>query len=212
MLTAERPGTEGLGRGERRGPTGWGPASCGALRGAFPAPPGRRRGNRRRLRRLGTAGAAAAGVASAAASWAGAGAGVEVSGASVSGTHGLGGEGGLQPMAVRRELAAGGKAIGFAQTRGQRAGTGIANRAVVHMGNRQNLNPGAAEKDLVADVELAAIHRALDHLKAELVARELDNAVAGDAFENVVGDRRGDQRQHSRRNPPRQHYRARAPR
>ena len=64
---------------------------------------------------------------------------------------------------------------------------------MVHAADRRDLRAGAAEEDLVGDVQLGAVDRALDDGHAELLAHQRHDRVARDAFEDVLGDRRRDQ-------------------
>src|SRR6185312_289360 len=52
---------------------------------------------------------------------------------------------------------------------------------------------GATEENLVGEIKLAAIDRALDDVEVQLAAGEFHDAVAGDAFQDVVGDGGGDE-------------------
>src|SRR5262249_20942361 len=63
--------------------------------------------------------------------------------------------------------------------------------AAVDLADRRDLRRGAGEEDLVRDVELVARDRALLDLNA-LVARDLEDRVAGDTAEHAVEARRRD--------------------
>src|SRR5258708_8083537 len=97
------------------------------------------------------------------------------------------------PAGVLRVVAADGAEVDALQLAGELADLAVADRPAVALDHRRHLRAGAAEEQLVAGVELGPVDRALDDLLAELVADELYEQPAGDALEDVVGDRRRDE-------------------
>ena len=64
---------------------------------------------------------------------------------------------------------------------------------MIYSNDGRKLDSGAREENLVRDVVFAASDGALHNLQLHLAAREIDDAGARDAFENIVGARRRDE-------------------
>src|SRR5690606_26865241 len=69
----------------------------------------------------------------------------------------------------------------------------IANRAAINVADRGNLRACATQERLIRDIQLGTIDLAFFERNAE-IARELGNAAASDALQDVAVHRRGDQR------------------
>ena len=97
------------------------------------------------------------------------------------------------PVLVGGHLATDRVEIELRQLAGNRADFAVAHLSMVDVDDRRDLGAGAAQERLVARVELAAVDRAHHGLKAHLLARELHERAARDAFEDVVADSRRDE-------------------
>ena len=69
------------------------------------------------------------------------------------------------------------------------ADAAVADLAVVYRTDRGDLGPCSTQKQLVADVKLGAVDRALVDRYAEVFAQEGHDGQASDTFEDVRGDR-----------------------
>src|SRR5207237_9516490 len=65
---------------------------------------------------------------------------------------------GGDPRAILRRLTADRVEVDAADLRGDRTGLAFADLAVVDAGDRRDLRPGAAQEDLIGDIELSAVH------------------------------------------------------
>jgi len=81
----------------------------------------------------------------------------------------------------------------FAEFAGNRPGPACADAAPVDLDHRSKVGSRTRHEHLVGDVQLCAIDFALHELDAKLIGRQLDDALRGDALENVVGRGRCDQ-------------------
>src|SRR5437879_4935187 len=96
-----------------------------------------------------------------------------------------------RPVLVLRVVAPNRAEVDLLELLGELAHAPAADLAVVDLDYRGDLGAGAAEEELLTGVELRAVDAALDYGQAQLVANHLDQQVAGDALEDVVGDRWG---------------------
>src|SRR5581483_1535756 len=83
--------------------------------------------------------------------------------------------------------------IQLLQTAGNGADEAVAHRVMVDAHDGRYADGCAGEEGFVADEQLAAVDGAFDDFEAHLAAGELQDGVAGDAFENVVVDGRRDE-------------------
>src|SRR2546423_3985668 len=97
---------------------------------------------------------------------------------------------GCEPGPVFAIPAAHDLEIQFLQPLDDRPDLAIADEPAVDVDHRRNLGAGAAEEDLVGNVELGAVDRALEDFHAELGTEQLDHGEPGEALENIVGRRR----------------------
>ena len=96
---------------------------------------------------------------------------------------------GRQPAPVFGQVAAHRVEVALADQPRDRADRAVADGAMVDLDHRAHLDAGPAQEDLVTDVELGAIDRA-DLDRDPGILRQLDDRLAGDALEDVVGHRR----------------------
>src|SRR5947207_5081067 len=97
------------------------------------------------------------------------------------------------PLRVGAIVAARDREVPLADRRSHRSDRAVADGAAVDLDARRDLGAGPAEEDLVRDEELGPVDGPLHDGVAEL-PRELDDRLAGDALEDVVRDRRRDER------------------
>ena len=76
---------------------------------------------------------------------------------------------------------------------GDRANLAVTDFALVDAADRSNLGCRAAEECLFAAIQLGSVYDSLLNFKPQLVSSQFDDAVAGDAFEDVLGGGWGDQ-------------------
>src|ERR1035437_1954610 len=85
---------------------------------------------------------------------------------------------GCHPVLERREATSHGVEIRLADLLGDGADAPISYSSVIHRRNRRNLRTSAAEKDLVGDVQLAAVYLTLLDRDPQ-VSRDPDDACSG---------------------------------
>ena len=74
-----------------------------------------------------------------------------------------------------------------------RAELAVTHDAMIDLGDIDHLHARAAEESRVGHVKFRAADRTFDRLQAQFSARQLDDDVARDAFQNVLVHRRRDQ-------------------
>src|SRR5439155_13133642 len=97
------------------------------------------------------------------------------------------------PLGVRLVVAVGDPEVDLTDLLRHRPDLSVAYDAPVDLHARRDLRTGAAEEDLVSHVQLRAIDLPLPNEDPEL-CRDLEDRVACDALEAVVGHRRRNQR------------------
>src|SRR6476469_64885 len=100
------------------------------------------------------------------------------------------GEDGSTPVTVLGHIASYHVEVEGLEPASDIADAAVADLAMVDRANRGDLGPCSTQKQLVADVKLGAVDRALVNRYAEVLAQESHNGQASDAFEDVRGDRR----------------------
>src|SRR5688572_30767986 len=100
---------------------------------------------------------------------------------------------GSEPVTIRGNLPAYRVEVGPRHLTRDRAGPAVADLAPVDLDDRADLGAGAAQEDLVGDVQLGTVDRALDDLVPHVGPRDVDEPAARDALEDVVGHGRRDE-------------------
>src|SRR5437773_2590643 len=97
-----------------------------------------------------------------------------------------------QPVPICRTVAPRHTEVEVVDPLHQGARLAVAHRNAVDRADRHDLPAAAAEEGLVTDIELRAVDVTLLDGKVELSREELDERLTGDAFQDVIRDRRRD--------------------
>ena len=81
----------------------------------------------------------------------------------------------------------------FAQFECHLAGLAAADLTEIDLGDNCHLGSGAGQEKFFADVGFGAVDRTFDNRDLQFFARQLEHGAAGDALQDIVRDRRGDQ-------------------
>src|SRR5205814_1176034 len=94
-----------------------------------------------------------------------------------------------QPLSVNIELPAGGFKIALLEPAGDCADGSVSDRTMVYAHDGRDGHGGAGEEQLIANVEFAAVDGTFDRVQVEFPLSQAHNAIARNAFENVLRHR-----------------------